>query len=211
MTKKNHMESAEKSVQVILDQIRAEAIEPAEKDAQEIVTKAEKTARETIERAEAEAEKIVAKAQKEAAKREKMMEASLKMASKQCIATLREELMHSVFSSQLATLVSEGMKNSGQIAKLIDALITSVQEKGVDIDTALVIGKALDKKCLIEEISKLGVKSLTEEKVFCGDFEGGFKITFVKEGYTIDVSDHAIQLLVGEFLAEDLREYLFKA
>lgn len=203
------LDSSQDKIQQICDLLRKDTLDPAEKQAAEILKEAKAEAARVILEAEKEAERIVQKAQAESDQQRKVFESSMLQAGKQGVEMLRQEIQETLFAPELERLVAEQSRDPQLIAHIIESIVKAVDKEGLDSDLIAYIPKNISPK----EISSLLASHVTEKisshGVEVGTFKGGAKVRLVNKKMTIDMSDEALRELLAAFIRKDFRKWVF--
>lgn len=206
------MEQEKEKLQKICAILRQEAIEPAQKEAEQWLAEAKKEAEEIIARAEKEAQKIVECAKQSAEKEKKMAEASLRHAVEQSVEWLRQTISSHLFNRAATEELSPLQCDPSAISRLIDAGIQAIENGGVTAD----IKAYLPRQISVEEVSKLlasrTLESLKKGKeIIPSSFSGGIKLCLVDKKITLDISEEALKELLFNYAHTSYRNFFFSA
>ncbi|MDF2577245.1 MAG: atpE-A [Chlamydiales bacterium] len=196
-------------VQQICDQLRQEALEPARREAEEIVKQAQSQAQQIVQQAEADAEKLK-KATKDALDKDKQIfETSLAQSYKKTLDMIKQAIEKELFNPNLSQLIKEQSANPQIISKLITAIVEAIQKGGIRADMSAYISKNIS----AEEINKLLVpqilNALREKSVAVGSFQGGAQVRWHDKNLTLDISDEVITSILSEYIAPSFRNIIF--
>lgn len=204
------LETGKEKIQKICDALKKETLEPAKQEAREIVENAHLQAQEIVEEAKKEAEKKLLSAEREIEEKKKVFQASLQLACRQGIEQLKQKIEQEFFSSQLAELVTNEMKDPKIIAHLINSLMRSLEEKGVEEDFVAVIPKEISPRAISSLLASQVLEKLENQILALGDFLGGVQIGFKGRQITIDISDAAVRELIAQYIRRDFRDLVFQ-
>ncbi len=204
-----NLETSKEKIQNICDIIKEEAIEPAHQQAHEIVENAKIQAAQIVKEAEEKAKEMVETRQKELKALESQVTASLRLAAREALATLKEKIEKKLFSPTLHELLKQELSQDNLIADLINSLIQAVEKEGMDGDLLAYIGKDASKEKVSEYLTKSAITRLKKEKIFIGGFQGGAQLSIPDNKITLDMSDEAIYDLFTKFLQKDFQKLLF--
>ena len=124
------LETAENKIEKICEVLRKETLEPAEKQALEIIQEAKKQADEMILQAEKRALDIVKKAQEDLEQTRRIFESSLMQAARQGIEYLRQEVESKLFNPELENLILNSARSPSAVAMIIEALVLAFKARG---------------------------------------------------------------------------------
>jgi V/A-type H+-transporting ATPase subunit E len=198
-------------LQELTDKLYVEGLSKGKQEAEEMVAKAGKEAAEIISKAKDEYSKIISKANKDAEDIRLKMEMEVKMASRQSLTALKNQIENSIVANGFNKPVSEITDKTSFLKSLIEAAIASFNPKGGDsVSLSLLLPEnkrnELDSFLKSEVISQLkgGINIVFDNKITTG-----FKIGPKEEGYHISFTDKDLQQLFSEYLKPKTREFLF--
>ena len=198
-------------LQELTDKLYVEGLSKGKQEAEEMVVKAGKEAAEIISKAKDEYSKIISKANKDAEDIRLKMEMEVKMASRQSLTALKNQIENSIVANGFNKPVSEITDKASFLKSLIEAAIASFNPKSGDsVSLSLLLPEnkrnELDSFLKSEIISQLkgGINIAFDNKITTG-----FKIGPKEEGYHISFSDKDLQQLFSEYLKPKTREFLF--
>ena len=195
---------AEVKLENLIEKLRKEGVEDAQKKSDEIIKKAEKEAKEIVENARKKADEIVKNGEKEAEKFQQNAEQSIKQAARDSELTLKNritEMFDAVFKREVSdSLDSEFLKD----------LIAKIIEKWSDQPEIEVQVSDDDKKKLEDLLFKNLKKDVKEGVTLTAgrDISEGFRIGMKDENVYFDFSDETIADMLKSFLNERLNEIL---
>ncbi len=198
-------------IQQICDALRKEALEPAKKNAAEILAEAQAEAKRLILAAESEAERIVEKAQKEADQQRIVFQSSLTQAARQGIEFLRQEVEEKLFNPQLERLVVDETRDPNVIASILQAIIQGIEKQGLGGDLLAFIPKNITPQAINTLLVSDVRKRLKEGDIEVGNFNGGAKVRVTGRKMTIDISAEALKELLAKYMGSSLRKVVFEA
>lgn len=198
-------------LQELTDKLYIEGLSKGKQEAEEMVAKAGKEAAEIISKAKDEYSKIISKANKDAEDIRLKMEMEVKMASRQSLTALKNQIENSIVANGFNKPVSEITDKVSFLKSLIEAAIASFNPKSGDsVSLSLLLPEnkknELDSFLKSEVISQLkgGINIVFDNKITTG-----FKIGPKEEGYHISFTDKDLQQLFSEYLKPKTREFLF--
>lgn len=204
------IDTGKEKVKQICDVLRRETLEPAKKNAEQIVHNAEMEAAQILHDAKVEAEKIKAKAFEEMGKEKGVFQASLNQACKQSLEALKDTIEHKLFDDELSQILKSPLQEPRIIADLIQAVISALQKEGMDADLDVIIPRAVPAKAINDLLAKQVVDKLKNQSVSVGPIQGGIEVKIQKENLTIDITDTALKEMVSKYIRKDFREILFR-
>ncbi len=203
------LDSGEDKIQQICDSIRNETLLPAQERAKEIVENANIQADIIIKKAHKEKERLLHTAKKNIEKERKIFDSSLNLATRQALEVLKQQIEKELFSKNLKNYLVKETKDPKIIANLINALIKTIEEYGIDSDVSAYVPKEVDLKAINLHLLKETIDKLKEKEVIIGDFDGGIKLKLIDQEITIDISDEALKVLVADHIRSDFRKLIF--
>jgi len=203
------LDSGEDKIQQICDSIRNETLFPAQERAKEIVENANIQADIIIKKAHKEKERLIHTAKKDIEKERKIFDSSLTLATRQALEVLKQKIEKELFSKNLKSYIIKESKDPKIIANLINALIKTIEEYGIDADVSVYVPKKVDLKAINSHLLKETIDKLKEKELVIGDFDGGIKLKLIDQEITIDISDEALKGLVADHIRSDFRKLIF--
>lgn len=203
------LESNQEKVQQLCNLLQTQAIEPAQKQAREIVQEAKAKAAEIIAEAKYQAAALQAQAKAEMEKEKEVVESSLKQAARQAVIGLRKEIEDNLFGDRLAQLSKEVLSKEELLANLIKSYIQAVAKEGLSNSFSAFVANHQDSTRLAEAIGYELVSALREGKLVQTSLGGGFKLQLHDRHLTVDCTSEALTESLANYLRKDLRERLF--
>ena len=204
------IDTGKEKVKQICDILRRETLEPAKKNAEQIVHSAQTEAAQILYDAKVEAEKVRAKALEDMAKEKSVFQASLNQACKQSLESLKDSIENKLFDEELSLLLKKPLQEPRVIADLIQAVISALQKEGIDADLDVIIPRTITAEAINELLLSQIVDRLNNRSVSVGSIQGGIEVKIQKEHLTIDVTDTALKEMVSKYIRKDFREILFR-
>ena len=198
-------------LQELTDKLYNEGLSKGNQEAEEMVAKAKKDAAAILADARAESDKIVSAAQKDALDIKQKMETEIKMAFRQTITTLKNQIENTLISNSINKPVTAVADNTSFLKELIMSAISAFNPKGSDmVSLSLLLpeNKRIELESFFKSEATKQIKDSVEIK-FDNKIQNGFKIGPAKEGYHISFTDKDLQHLFSEFLKPKTREFLF--
>ena len=203
------IDTGKEKVKQICDILRRETLEPAKKNAEQIVQAAEAEATRILHDAKIEAEKIKANAFEEMKKEKSVFQASLNQACKQSLESLKDSIENKLFDEELSSVIKNSIQEPKVIADLIQAVISALQKEGIDADLDVIIPRTIPAKAVNELLIGQMLEKLKNQSVSLGGIQGGIEVKIQKENLTIDVTDVALKEMVSKYIRKDFRSILF--
>lgn len=205
----NTLETGKDRVKKICEVLKRETLEPAIREAEEIVINARTEAERILDKAKKKAAKMVEEAQKDIDRRQDVFQASLSQACRQALDMLKEQIEEKLFNPKLAEIISRPMNDPKLIAQLITAIIKSIEKEGIDSDLSVVIPATIPARTINELLAKEIIEKLKEKSVVLGPIKGGIEVKLHRDKMTIDMTDKALKELVGNYIRKDFRSLLY--
>ena len=203
------METSDNKIQKICDILTKETLDPAKQEASEIVENAHLKAEEIVQKAKSDAEAARNAVEKELTEKKKVFDASLNLACKQTIESLREKIEKQFFNEALQKLVQTPLKDLSVISQLITTIVKAIDEEGIDADLSAYVQKEIPAKKVNELLASSIIDKLKEKSVVVEGTNAGVQIKIHDENITMDLSDEALKELVSQFVRRDFREMFF--
>ncbi|MFA5250671.1 MAG: V-type ATP synthase subunit E [Parachlamydiales bacterium] len=203
------IQNSKDKIQRICESLKAQTIEPAKQEAQEILENAHIEAKEVRLKAKEEAERIKKAALLEMEKQKKNLLSSLALASRQAVDTLKQAVEKQFFRENLASLIEKPLSEPKLIAQLVEALIRAIEKEGTETDFTLVLSRTMDAKKIAALLAQDVLAKVQAQGFLAGDFAGGVKIQLKDKNLTLDISEKALQELIVEYVRQDFRTLIF--
>lgn len=206
-------EKASEKVRTICRIIEEETLNPAKKEAEDIVSQARREASEIVLKAKKEAEDELAKCDAEIEKKKRIFDSSLEMAVKQSIAYLKQEVTENFFSKALRETIKAETSSPSWIAKLLDALVEGLKKDGIATELQAVVPRTVSKEEILKSITQEVAKSLEaspEKALHVGDIDGGVEVKLVEHNFALSVSDEALRQIVAKYVHRDLKSKVYQ-
>lgn len=203
------LEKGQDRIQIICNKLRHETLEPAEKEAQQIVEEAKKRAEKIKAEAERQAEQMLKQARGQIEQERNVFHSALQQAAKQTVESLRQEVEHKFFNEELHNLLEKQMADPKVIAELINGMVKALEKEGLSTDLSAVIPRLI----ATDDINALLIdnvrKRLKGRPLEIGNFAGGAQVKLLGKKMTIDLSDQAIKELLANYMRKDFRKLIF--
>jgi V/A-type H+-transporting ATPase subunit E len=202
-------ETGKDKVKKICEVLRKETLEPAQKEAYELLQKSREEAEAIIAAARKEAEVVRAEARKDIERKKAVFDASLKQASQQAVESLKQAVMDKLFNPMLAEWLSKPLHEPQTLAKLIETIISAIEKQGVEGDVSAYVAAAVPAREVSALLAPKILERLREKGVLAGGFAGGVEIKLHKSNITLDMSENAMKELIANYVRKDFRAMLF--
>ncbi|HSX03275.1 MAG TPA: V-type ATP synthase subunit E [Rhabdochlamydiaceae bacterium] len=204
------LETGKDRVKKICEVLKRETLEPAIREAEEIVINARAEAEKILEKAKKKSAKMIEEAQKEIDRRQNVFQASLSQACRQAIDMLKEQIDEKLFNPKLSEIITQPMKDPKVIAQLITTIIKSIEKEGIESDLSVVIPAAIPAREINELLGKEILEKLKEKSVVLGPIKGGIEVKLHRDKITIDMTDKALKELVAGYIRKDFRDFFYE-
>jgi V/A-type H+-transporting ATPase subunit E len=204
-----NLENRQEKLQKISDELKAKALEPAQKEATQILADAKREANDIINEAKKQADQLLEKALKDIKQERSVFDSSISQASKQSIEALKLSIEDKFFSNELEKLVKEATSDKEVIAKLINAIVGAIEKQGLEADLSAVIPRAVSTDEVNALLGKHILSKLQNQTVEVGNIDGGVLVKLKGKHLTIDMSDKSLKELLANYVRKDFRKHLF--
>ncbi|MCB1107210.1 MAG: V-type ATP synthase subunit E [Chlamydiia bacterium] len=205
------VDTGREKVKKICEVLRKETLDPAKKEGDQIIAKARSESEKIIADAKRDAAGILEEARKKVEEERNVFQASINLAAKKSIETLKQEIDKRLFNPELASFVSEKMKDPKVIADLISVIVSGIEKEGINGDLRAVVSKGINGEAVNKELAKGVIERLESKGVDLGDIGGGAQVQIKDRNLTIDLSDEALKHLLASFVRDDFRAIIFAA
>lgn len=204
------LESSQDKVQQLCDLLHNQAIEPAQKQAREILAAAQRQADEIIQQARTSAAQIIIEATEKNKRAHEVADTALKQAAKQAVQTLRLEIENTLLAKNVHELATQVMSKEEIVAGLLKAYMGQISKQGIQANFVIEICQQTDIKKLSEILGAELMQSLKEGKLLQVLPHAGLKLQLRDRHLALDCSDSTLADLLMQFLRKDLRAKLFE-
>lgn len=205
------IDTGKEKVKKICEVLRKETLDPAKKEGDLIIAKARADAEKIIKDAKGEASRVQAEAKRRIEEERNVFQASMNLAAKKSIDTLKQEIEKKLFNPELTQLIAEKMKDPKIVAKLIVAIVSGIEKEGIEGDLKAIVSGAVSIDAVNKELTKGIIEKLKSKSVEIGEIEGGAQVKIIDQNLTIDMSDEALKTLLANFVRDDFRSVIFAA
>ncbi len=202
-------EPGQDKVKKICDILRRETLEPAEIEAEQIVSSAREHAEQIIEAAHSEIERLHEEARQEIERQKNVFQSSLSQACKQAMEMLKQNIEEKLFNRELSRLMTQHTQNPKVLAELVTAVIKGIEKEGTEAALSVYIPAAVPARTVNMLLAHEILEKLKEKSVLVGPLTGGIEVKLHKENITVDISDAALKELVANYIRKDFRELVF--
>lgn len=203
------VDTGKEKVKKICEVLRKETLDPAKKEGEQIIAKARAQSEKIIADAKKDGERIHEEAKKKIEEERNVFRASMNLACKKSIETLKEKIDKELFNPELSHFVHELTKDPKVASQLISAIVSGLQKEGVEGDLRAIVSNTIDVEAVNKELVKGILERLKKQSIEVEEIEGGAKVKIENENLTIDLSSDALKNLLSGFLRDDFRSILF--
>lgn len=204
------LETGKDRVKKICDVLKRETLEPAIREAEEIVIHARAEAEKIVDKAKKKASKMIEDAQSEIDRRQNVFQASLSQACRQTVDTLKQQIEEKLFNPKLKEVLTQKTADPKIIAKLIETVIKAIEKEGIKTDLSVVVPASIPAREINALLTKEILEKLREKSVQLGPMKGGIEVKLHDEKVTLDLTDKALKELVGDYIRKDFREFFYQ-
>ena len=205
------VDTGKDKVKKICEVLKKETLDPAKKEADRIIAKARVDGEKIIEDAKREAQKLQEEAKKRIEEERNVFQASINLACKKSLDTLKQEIEKKLFNEELEHFISKQMNHPDIVAELISAIVKGIEKEGIDVNLKALISSTVSPQAVNQALAKGIVDRLKEKSVEIGDITGGAQVKIVDQNLTVDMTDEALKTLLANFVREDFRSVIFAA
>jgi len=201
------LESGSDKVKKICDILKKETLDPAQAEAQKILSEAHTEKERILSEAKAQASDKLKECQAEIERERTHFQTAMKMAKEQAVATLQEQVVKELFRPTLKESVKEGLSDPSLIAKIITALVTAIEKEGTHSDLTAAISESISKEALLSHLQEKVVARLKEIKSV--PLEGGASVKIEDDNISLEMTLDAVESLLMTYIQEDIRDFLY--
>jgi V/A-type H+/Na+-transporting ATPase subunit E len=203
-------ETGKQKVKKICEILRQETLEPAKKEAEEIVEKAKARAEMIRNEAHLATDQMMQEVREGIERERGVFQSSLNQACKQALEALKQKIEAKLFNGELSRLVLEQTRDPKVLAGWITAVTKALEKEGVDADLTAYISAAVPAHAVNVLLAKEIIEKLREKSVLLSPIGGGIEVKVHQERITIDMSDETLKELLASYLRKDFRAMLFE-
>jgi V/A-type H+-transporting ATPase subunit E len=203
------LESGKDKVKKICEVLKKETIEPAIREAEDIVKKAQVEAEKIIQQATDQAAAVVDEAKKDVERQKNVFQSSLHQACKQSLELLRQEIENNLFNKELARVLDKQSSDPKAIAEIITSVVKAIDKEGIEADISAYVSSSVPASSVNRVLAGSIIERLKEKSVLLTNIQGGVCVKLHNQNITIDISDAALRELVARYIRKDFREMLF--
>jgi len=202
------IDSSDQKVKKICDVLVRETLEPAKKQAEDIIEEAKANAEKTLQAARQKAKQLIDKATHDIEEKQRVFDSSLKVSSQKALTAHRDQIEKQLFSEELDTKIAKYLGEKEVVAKLIDALITSLNKEGLKTDLDVIISDKFKPEEISAALLDDSRAQIGEKGIAIASMDGVI-VKSNEKSFSIDVTDDSVKHLMARYSQESLRKILF--
>lgn len=203
------VDTGKEKVKKICEVLRKETLDPAKKEGERIITKAREEAEKIVQEAKRSGARMYEDAKKKVAEERNVFEASIHLACKKSIDTLKQEIEKKLFNPALDKFVGDQAKDPKVVAEILSALVKGIEKEGISGDLKGIIGKSVSPEAVNKELTKEVLEKLKGKGAEIDTIEGGAQVKVIDKNMTLDLSEEALKSLIAKFVRDDFRSVIF--
>ncbi len=195
-------------LQQLTEKLYEEGLSKGRQEAEEMVAKAEEQAAKLIAEAEAKAAAIVKAAEENAAEVKKNNETEMRLATRQMVAALKENIANLVVAKVGEPAVHAALLDVEFVKEMLLGVARIWNGEKVSLEATLPV----EMKARLDADAEGAVKALLAEGVEVGFSEkvrSGFRVAPKEGGYYISFTEEDFSALLAEYLKEKITKMLF--
>ncbi len=193
------LEQGPDKIQKICEVLKQESVEPAKREAENILAEAKARASEIVKNAEMEAKKLHEETRRAIEQERSVFQSTLKQASKLSVETLKQDIENKIFNHELYDLLQKNTKDPAVITKLIQTIIGAIEKDGLSTDLTALVPKSVTPKEINALLGDQFLQKLKEKSVAIGDFAGGAAVKLNDKKVTFVITDEALMELFAGY------------
>jgi len=202
--------TASGKIQEISEHLKANIIEPAEREAEKIIEEAQRKKDEIIAAAEKEAQAITLSLEKKAKQKLDSVEAALRLSGRQAITALKKAMEDDILNKTLGQPLSVVLEEEEVLKVIISEMVKAYVENDFSGEIEILLSEKNRNK-LNNYIKSESAKAIKEGiKLSLESVGSGCKVIFKENHAVFDFSAEAVTELLAGFLRNDLRSYIFE-
>jgi len=203
------LDAGRDKVKKICDILKKETLEPAKKEAQDILVQAEAKAKEIVEETEKKCLQIQEEFRREMERQREIFHASLKQASRQAVELLKQGIEEKFFHPELMQLLTKPLQEPKVVAQLVETVVRAIEKEGIETNLSVYIPAHVSAGAINTLLGQKILEKLKEKTVMLGVFGGGIQVKLHDAHITLDISVDALKELLAGWVRKDFREFFF--
>jgi len=193
-------------VQELIDKIKTEGVETAQKSADDILAKAKKEAGRVVEDAKRQAQQIVSQGEQQVQKFQESARTTIQQAARDTLLSLRKEI-----DKTLRVIIRDEVKDSltaDQMGAILESVVKSAVSQGIaEGDVVIELSSSDEKKLKDTVLARLQKQVKKEIRLHSsGDVSRGFTISFDGGKSSFDFTDQSLAEYISSFLNTQISE-----
>lgn len=202
--------TASGKIQEISEHLKANIIEPAEREAKKIIEEAQRKKDEIIAAAEKEAQRTTLESEKRAKQKLDSVEAALRLSGKQAITALKKALEGEILNRTLGQPLAVVLEDEEILKTIISEMVKAYVEHDFSGEIEILLSEKNREK-LKNYIKSESTKAIKDGiKLSFENVGSGCKVIFIENHTVFDFSAEAVTELLAGFLRNELRSYIFE-
>jgi len=202
--------TASGKIQELSEHLKANIIEPAEKEAERIIDEAQLKKDKIIAAAEKESQGIILESEKVAKQKLDSVEAALRLSGKQAVTALKIALEGEILNRTLGQPLAAVLEEEEVLKSIISEMVKAYVEHDFSGEIEILLSEKNREK-LKNYIKFESAKSIKEGiKLSLENMRSGCKVIFRENHAVFDFSAEAVTELLARFLRNELRSYIFE-
>lgn len=202
--------TASGKIQEISEHLKANIIEPAEREAKKIIDEAQRKKGEIIASAEKEVQGITLESEKRAKQKLDSVEAALRLSGKQAITALKKALEGEILNRTLGQPLAVVLEDEEILKTIISEMVKAYVEHDFSGEIEILLSEKNREK-LKNYIKSESTKAIKDGIRLSFESVGsGCKVIFTENHAVFDFSAEAVTELLAGFLRNELRSYIFE-
>lgn len=202
-------EKGHDKIKLICDIIKNETLEPAKQEAEDIIKAAEIRAEQILLEAKQQAKKIIEDSRRAMEQERTIFHSSLDQAAKQSLESLKQLIEKKLFNESIERFTSQGCSTPSIVAKLIDAIVTSLKKEGSSKKLAAIIPQSCSPEEIASSLASDIVRELEGHPISIGSFAGGVQIKLLDKKLKLVITDIEIAEYLKQYVRKDFRKFIF--
>lgn len=203
------IDSSNDKVKKICDVLVKETLEPAQKEAADIVEAAKLERTKIINKAKKEAEKKLAAAEEEIAERQRVFDSSLKVATQKMLTHLKDRIENDLFHSELDAQIKGALGQKDTVIRVIESLVAAMEKEGVTGDLQVAIASHFKSDEICADLLEATRSKLQGKPHQLSGSVEGVTLKSEKSHLSIGITEEAVKELLVKYAQESLRKIIF--
>lgn len=203
------LDSGEDKVKKICEAIREKTLDPAKKEAKEIIEKAVNEAEKIMKRAHDEANHILKENEKKIQQEKNVLRSALSLSCKQTLQALRQEIEENIFNKEIGLLIQNSM-NTDFIAQFFSVICQALEKDGISANLEVSLSKNISKEDFSKKLALDLLNKIKGKTFHLSSLTSGLEVKVSDKNMSIELSDEALKNLLAQFVREDFRELIFQ-